>query len=145
MNVNYINPVLESLVNVLGTMAQLTARPGKPSIKQEQSAQGDVTGIMSMFGPEARGSIAITFTAPVILELARRMLHEVYPSVNGMVIDLVGEITNMVTGGAKGLLEEQGHKFDMSLPTMVAGPDHDDFITACGQSQEFRKTRLCLE
>jgi len=124
MQVNYINPVLDSLVNVLGTMAAMKVRPGKPSIKTEQSARGDVTGVMSMFGPAARGSIAITFTAPVILELAQRMLRETYPGINEMVVDLAGEITNMVIGGAKAKLEEQGHKFDMSLPTLVAGANH---------------------
>lgn len=124
MNVNYINPVLESLISVLGTMAQMQTRPGKPTVKSDQWAKGDISGIMSMVGPDARVSMAITFTSPVILELAKRMLHETYPSVNGMVMDLAGEIANMVMGGAKGLLEEKGHRFELSLPTIIAGPDH---------------------
>jgi len=37
---------------------------------------------------------------------------------------LVGEITNMATGGAKALFEQKGYDFDMAIPPVVAGKDH---------------------
>ena len=37
---------------------------------------------------------------------------------------MVGEITNMVTGGAKKELAERGFEFDMATPIVVSGRDH---------------------
>ena len=38
---------------------------------------------------------------------------------------MVGELTNMATGGAKKLLEQQGHDFDMATPVVITGADHE--------------------
>ena len=63
-------------------------------------------------------------SSAAIFDIARRMLGEEVTEVNSTVPDLVGEITNMVTGGAKRLLSEQGYDFDMAIPAVVAGKNH---------------------
>ena len=68
--------------------------------------------------------MAITFTSEAIFDIARRMLGEEVSEINSTVTDLVGEITNMVTGGAKRVLAEQGYDFDMAIPAVVAGKNH---------------------
>ncbi len=105
-------------------MASLKAEPGKPEIKKTNIAKGDVTGLIGMASEQAKGTLAITFTEPVILDIAKRMLHEEFQTVDSTVTDLVGEITNMVTGGAKRILSEQGYRFDMAIPSVVAGKGH---------------------
>ena len=126
MNVDFINPVLSSMLNVLSTMAQLEAKPAKPRLKgEEKKALGDVSGRIDMNGDGVHGSLAISFPAPVILELCRRMLREELEEVNDIAKDLTGEITNMVTGGAKGSLEEKGYNISMSLPDVIAGEGHE--------------------
>jgi chemotaxis protein CheX len=124
MKVEFINPFLESILNVLETMASVKATPGKPQRKEEDIANGDVTGIIGMASPQVKGSLSITFTSAAIFDIARRMLGEEVTEVNSTVTDLVGEITNMVTGGAKRLLSEQGYDFDMAIPAVVAGKNH---------------------
>jgi chemotaxis protein CheX len=52
------------------------------------------------------------------------MLGEEVTSIDDTVTDMVGEITNMVTGGAKRLLSEQGYRFDMAIPSVVSGKNH---------------------
>jgi chemotaxis protein CheX len=124
ISVEFINPFLSSILNVLSTMASLKAEPGKPEIKKTNIAKGDVTGLIGMASEQAKGTLAITFTEPVILDIAKRMLHEEFQTVDSTVTDLVGEITNMVTGGAKRILSEQGYRFDMAIPSVVAGKGH---------------------
>ncbi|RJR19807.1 MAG: chemotaxis protein CheX [Nitrospiraceae bacterium] len=124
MKVEFINPFLESILNVLNTMAKLEARPGKPAIKTSQIAQGDVTGLMGMASLQAKGTLAITFTEPVILEITKRMLGEELTGIDDTVTDMVGEITNMVTGGAKRILSEHGYRFDMAIPSVISGKNH---------------------
>ena len=48
MKVEFINPFMESTVNVLQTMAQVEATPGKPQRKEGDTANGDVTGVIRM-------------------------------------------------------------------------------------------------
>lgn len=124
MNVELINPFLESVLNVLNTMAQVEARPGRPQIKEDDVAQGDVTGLIGMTGEQARGSLAVSFSEAAILEISKRMLGEESEEIDATVTDLVGEITNMVTGGAKRILADKGYHFDLAIPAVVSGPQH---------------------
>lgn len=59
------------------------------------------------------------------MQIAKNMLPggEI-TTIDGMVIDLVGELANMVLGGAKSDLENQGYFFQLSLPTIILGCDY---------------------
>ncbi|RPA64281.1 chemotaxis protein CheX [Shewanella frigidimarina] len=124
MNVEFINPFLVSLINVISTMATMDLKPGKPQLKNHDLAKGDVSGLIGMVGPKTRGSLSITFEKALILEIMHKMLGENPGMINDEVTDLVGEITNMVTGGAKNLLSEKGYDFDMATPAVVSGKNH---------------------
>jgi chemotaxis protein CheX len=124
MNVDYVNPFLDALVNVLTTMASTKATHGRPYIKTDHNAMGDVTGIIGLAGEKTKGSLAITFSESAILYITSQMLGEPILKIDDTVVDMVGEITNMVSGGAKKELAKQGYKFDMATPTMVTGKGH---------------------
>lgn len=124
MDVRLVNPVLESILKVLDTMAQLRPKVGKPTLKSNQIARGDVSGVMSMVSAKARASLAITFTTPVICDIVKRMLGDDIAEITDTARDLTGEMTNMVVGGAKNLFVTQGYDFDMSAPSVLSGKDH---------------------
>lgn len=124
MDVNFINPFLTSVTNVLTTMAQTDAKPGKVTLKKDSKAFGDVTGIIGMAGEQVKGSFAISFTKEVILAITQRMLGEEVSTIDSTVKDLVGEVTNIATGGAKKLLADKGFDFDMATPVVVSGENH---------------------
>ncbi len=124
MNVEFINPFLSSLMNVLETMAMTKLVPGKPCVKKEDISKGDVSGIIGMIGPQTKGSLSVTFDENLALSIMEKMLGERPETVNEEVTDMVGEITNMVTGGAKNILGEKGFNFNMATPTVVAGKNH---------------------
>lgn len=125
ISVEFINPFLESLLNVLSTMAQTEATHKPPTIKSSSIAKGDVTGIIGMVSNKAIGSLSITFTESAALDITNKMLGEKIATIDETVTDLVGEITNMVTGGAKRLLADIGYDFDMATPTVIAGKNHE--------------------
>ena len=124
MNAEFINPFLTSLTNVLSTMANLDLTPGTPKLKKDDVARGDVSGLIGMIGPQTRGSLSITFDAKLALEVMERMLGEKPAAINEEVTDMVGEITNMVAGGAKRILGEKGYDFSMATPMVVSGANH---------------------
>ena len=121
MNVKFISPLLESTVNVLSTMAMVAITPGKPHIKDEPKTLGEITGLIKLSGDEIQGSLAISFSEAAILDITEKMLQEKVESIDDTVQDLVGEITNMITGSAKRSYSEQGMEFDLTLPSTVLG------------------------
>lgn len=124
MNVEFINPFISALLNVLKTMAQTELTPGKPKKKKDDVAKGDVSGLIGMVGPQVKGSLSITFDESLALEIMLRMLGEKPMTLNSEVTDMVGEITNMICGGAKSELAEKGYDFGMATPVIVSGKDH---------------------
>ncbi|AUM15020.1 chemotaxis protein CheX [Ketobacter alkanivorans] len=124
MNVDIVNPFLESMSNVLATMAMLEPQAGQVAIKDEDIACGEITGIIGLVGDNFKASLAVSFSRPVILEITARMLGEEITDIDDTVIDLVGEITNMVTGGAKNLLDQKGYSIGLSTPMVVTGVNH---------------------
>jgi chemotaxis protein CheX len=123
MNVKYINPFLEGTIEVLKTMAFVNPRPGKPYLKQNNLAKGDVSGIIGITGT-IKGSLALSFSTGSILKIVSNMLGEEITSLNGEIRDAVGEITNMVSGAARKKIEVMGYSLSASLPTVVSGEDH---------------------
>ncbi|WP_199767960.1 chemotaxis protein CheX [Ketobacter alkanivorans] len=124
INVDIVNPFLESMSNVLATMAMLEPQAGQVAIKDEDIACGEITGIIGLVGDNFKASLAVSFSRPVILEITARMLGEEITDIDDTVIDLVGEITNMVTGGAKNLLDQKGYSIGLSTPMVVTGVNH---------------------
>ena len=124
MDVNFINPFLSSLQNVLSTMAQLELTPQKARLKKDELARGDVSGLIGMVGSKTKGSLSITFDEQLALEVMKRMVGEAPDCINEEITDMIGEVTNMVTGGAKSLLAEKGYDFNMATPIVVSGKNH---------------------
>ena len=119
-----VRPFLESTLNVLKTMAFLDPKPGAPFLKSGGEPRGDVTGIIGLACETAQGSLVLVFPKATILEIVSSMLGEKFESVTQDVLDCVGELTNMISGGARASLVKVGLKFEMAIPTMIQGDHH---------------------
>jgi chemotaxis protein CheX len=124
MNVEFINPFIGALLNVVSTMGHTELISEKPRVKKDDVSMGDVSGLIGMVGPQTKGSLSITFEKSLALRIMQRMLGEKVKEIDEDVIDMVGEITNMVTGGAKKELSKKGYDFDMATPVVVSGKNH---------------------
>lgn len=124
MNVEFINPFITALKNVTSMMAQTELQPGKPQLKGDQFSRGDISGVIGMVGPSMQGSLSITFEEKLALHIMEKMLGEQVSELNEEVADMVGEITNMICGGAKKDLSEKGHEFNMATPAIITGKNH---------------------
>lgn len=124
MNAEFINPFINALLNIMETMAQTTLKPGRPKRKQSDIAKGDVSGLIGMVGPETKGSFSITFDEQLALTIMERMVGERPAEVDAEVSDMVGEVTNMISGSAKRDLADIGFDFGMATPVVVSGKDH---------------------
>lgn len=120
----FVTPVVTALMNTFTTMVQVEPEAGESRIKQDDVSKGDVTGLLKMEGDKAKGSVSITFTKSVVFDLVKRMLNMEIQEIDEVARDMAGEMANIVVGGAKNLLEEQGYKINMSLPEVFVGEGH---------------------
>ncbi|MFZ0449201.1 MAG: chemotaxis protein CheX [Desulfatiglandaceae bacterium] len=123
MDAKIINPFVEGAIHVLNTVSSTAVTPGKPYVKHDRVAKGDVTGIIGLTG-EARGTVSVTFTEACILDVFSKMFGEEMKTLNDEIVDAVGEISNMISGHARKKLEEIGKSLKAAIPTVVMGKNH---------------------
>jgi chemotaxis protein CheX len=123
MDVKYINPFLNGTLEVLKKMAFIDAVPGKPYLKKEAAASGDVSGVIGITG-DAIGSLALSFSEKCICKIVSNMLGEEHHEVTRDIIDATGELTNMVSGASRTQLEKMGMAVFAAIPTVVYGQGH---------------------
>jgi len=123
VDVNLVNPFIDATLHVLETMASTKAEVGKPYLKKDEVARGDVSGIVGLTG-EAKGTISVSFTEKSILAIVSNMFGEEMKELNEEVKDATGEITNMISGQARKRLEELGRSLCGAIPSVIIGKNH---------------------
>ena len=120
MDVRYINPFVVAAANAFKVMAGWDAARGAPVVRGSLYNQADLSGIIDLAG-RARGV--------VLLSLPGRLAKDVFEKMTGLIAeegdpgipDAVGELANVIVGGAKAGLTELGLDFQLSVPTVLAG------------------------
>ena len=123
MDVKFINPFLYGTAEVLSKMAFIEPVAGKPFLKTDDAACGDVSGIIGMTG-DATGSLALTFNEECIIYIINKILGEKHKEINNDVLDAVGELTNMISGAARKLMEKDNLTVFAAIPTVIFGRAH---------------------
>lgn len=119
----FVRPFMDAVNNVLTTMAMVRVTPGKPFIKSDTTAHGDVTGVIGLSGDRS-GTVSLTFTKDCVLAVVSNMLGEAITELNTDIRDAVGEMTNMISGSARQGLQKDGLTIEAGIPTVVMGPNH---------------------
>ena len=121
MKVEYINPFVTSVTSVFATMLDCRIGRGEPFVKEGSQPHHEVSGIIGLSG-KAKGTVVLSLEPDVALAATEAMLLERPPEINSDVVDAVGELTNVVAGGAKARLEH--FALSVSLPTVIIGREH---------------------
>jgi chemotaxis protein CheX len=91
----------------------------------ERSSAGGAEGVVALVGMTGAwiGTGIVTCSATLACKLSSLLLMAEHAghSVDEEVLDSVAEITNMIVGNVKNLLEEQVGELNLSIPTVVYG------------------------
>ncbi|WP_319542192.1 chemotaxis protein CheX [uncultured Pseudodesulfovibrio sp.] len=123
MDVKLAKPFIKAAVDVLSTMAFIKPEVGKPYVKRNNVAAGDVSGMVGITG-EKNGSVSLSFSKGCAVAIVKNMLGDEIDDIMQDVKDAVGELTNMISGQARAGLAETGLVFQGSTPTVVMGDNH---------------------
>ena len=124
MDVKYINPFISSITNAMETMLGVTVEMQPIFLKSEKLTHGDVSGIIGFGGKDISGSVVLSFPTDTALKVYEKMMGEPAMRIDSDVQDTIGELANIVAGGAKKDFSEDGLSFHISIPTVVVGKNH---------------------
>ncbi len=119
----HINPFIQATVDALSVMAQVTAEKDSVSIKEDNLATYDISGIIGLAG-EVIGSVVLSFPRATACKVVSKFLGDKKVTLDAEAQDAVGELTNMVAGGAKRDLAAHHLGFKIGIPNVVVGQGH---------------------
>lgn len=130
-DVNIINPFIDSAKEIIFSMAGFEAKLKQLFVKKSTIMSGEVSGVVGMTGESFSGTLAITFSTPLIFSIIEKMVGELYDDINRPEVkDAVGEITNIIFGHAKKRLNEKNIFLQKAIPTVISGVNHSiDYFT----------------
>jgi len=125
LNTDFINPFLTGTVHVLEVLAQVKAVVGEIFIRdRNKNYPADISGVISVVSDSFSGSVCISFPEATFLGIMSSMLGETYTSITQDIVDGAGELTNMIFGHAKVILNANGHGIKTAIPSVISGKGH---------------------
>jgi len=121
MDVRYVNPFVKSICNTFEMMVGTSVAMGKPSLKNSEGPCSDVSSIIGFSG-DASGSVVLNFDLETAGKIATAFAGVEMDQNHPDFADALGELANMVAGGAKAQFE--GLNISISLPSVIVGPNH---------------------
>lgn len=123
MKAEILNPFIGATIGALKKIAGIEPRRGDPRLKGRNEGSYDISGIVGISG-QVKGSVNLSFREAVALQVVGGFVGEAVHAVDDHVIDAVGELANIIAGGAKSVLAEAGYDLKISIPTVIVGHDH---------------------
>lgn len=119
MKPDYVQPFVSSTVSVFSTMLGCDVVPGEV-VAGNRPAPHDLSGVIGLSG-SSTGVVIVHLNKQTAINATGAMLGSPPKEINGDVIDVVGELTNMIAGGAKAQLSSLFS--NLALPMVLVGKD----------------------
>ena len=121
MDSQFILPFIDSVHNVFETMLQLQVQVAAPSLKPSDAEAHDVSGIIGMSG-DVEGTIVLGFPTATAERAVALFTGMEIDSQHEDFADAVGELVNMVSGGAKAKFTNR--RVSITCPSVIVGQHH---------------------
>lgn len=122
MNSKYITPFIDSTKSVYSMMLQMSVNCGMPQRTSELPSHGaDVSGIIGLSG-DVVGNVVLAFPSATATACVERFTGMNLAVDSEDFCDAIGELVNMVSGGAKAKFE--GMDVRISVPSVIVGTGH---------------------
>jgi chemotaxis protein CheX len=125
LDTDFINPFLAATMRVLEVQCQTKTSPGKLYLKKPgDKFTGDISGVIGLVSEAFSGSVFISFPEKTFLSVMTRMFGEPQTQLTKEIEDGAAELTNIIFGQAKIILNEKGYGIKTALPSVITGKDH---------------------
>ncbi len=116
---DYKEIINQAVGEIFSTMffLEVTVLAGEPASRPDQRMLSGMLG----FAGNLQGTVIIHLPEEVSIAITNAFLELDLDEVNDEVKDAIGELANMVAGGIKYLLPEQGQDVQLSIPSVISG------------------------
>lgn len=135
MKQEYINPFIESSINVITEITGLKPRLGKAYIKNVPYATTQLVVLIGLAG-EIRGNVIISFNNKLACQIASIMICEDISELDEISKSAISELSNVIVGNAISIFSLNNIDIDITPPTVLTG---DNMKLSPNQS-----TTICL-
>jgi chemotaxis protein CheX len=121
MTTAIVNPVIAATRSVFEMMLGCTPTRTGLMLKSENGPNFEVSSVIGITG-RANGTIVFRVSEVVAVKILSALTGDSADSLNSEVLDAVGELTNMIAGGAKAQLAHL--QLSIGIPNVVSGASH---------------------
>ena len=149
MSLEVIKALQDSVFEVLTTYTGIAPQAGKPFVRKDPKALGDISAVNGLAGSGFTGMLTVTFSKDAIFKIVSTLFGSVPEELNAEVCDAAGELANQICGAFRRRFEEQGISLQAAVPVIVMGESHS--ITPMCSSQrmaipfKFDGTNIVIE
>ncbi len=120
MRVEYINPFVESAMQILSATVSKDLKRMDISLKPSLTPMMGVVIIVGLAG-QVSGRLIIDMSRATALKVASAMNQEELKEFDELAFATLTELANMITGKAVTKLHELGFQFDLTPPALFTG------------------------
>jgi len=120
MDVRHINAFLEATKAVFSSMVKLPVTFEKPELGTRKEPY-DVSGVIGLSG-DVVGSVIVGFSKMSAVQIASSFAGSRLEVGTADFADAIGELANMIAGGAKAKFE--GQAVSIGCPSVIIAPSH---------------------
>lgn len=125
MDTSYIVAFVRSVQDVASTMLNLKVEVGAPRLHKGAGSGNDVSAIIGLSG-DCVGSVALCFSTQTAAGMVGKFVGMEIDPESPDFTDGVGELANMITGGAKSRFSGD-RNISISCPSVIVGQGHRVF------------------
>lgn len=121
LDVNNINPFLQSTISVFETVTQLTLKVGRPSLANFSFNYPTYTITVGIVG-EMKGQVVLAMEVENAKDIASKMMFGMpVVELDEMACSALNELSNMILGNTATVFSTQGKIIDITPPISLVG------------------------
>lgn len=120
---NLLENITEATKEIFETMIMLDITVGNPLEENVNSFKCSVSGVIGLAGT-CKGMLAIHTPDAVAKAITSSFLGMEVAEVDDDVTDAIGELSNMLAGNIKMVLDEAGKDVTLSIPSCIHGEEY---------------------
>lgn len=123
LDVNNINPFLQSTINIVESVTQLKLTVGKPSLAEFSFGSPVYTITVGIVG-QMKGQAVLAMSVECAKEIASKMMFGMpVTEIDEMASSALNELSNMIMGNTATIFSTQGKIIDITPPIAMVGSD----------------------
>jgi chemotaxis protein CheX len=120
MNVKFLNPFIEAVIEVLKVEVGVNGERGQLSLQKSAMTTDDITVLIHLVG-QVYGVVLYGMPSKVGLKFVSQIMGQEFTELDSLAQSGVAELSNVITGRATVKFSQSGYQSNISPPMVITG------------------------